>query len=405
MARRLRGDGTLFKRGDGYWVAGVQLPVGRDGKRRYKKVVRKSRNDAIAELRRLRGDAGLANGASMPMQQWLEYWRDDILPHRQSGGAPLKPATIENYQATIRNYLIPHIGDIRLDNLKPADLRGLYVTLTETVSGRAAQRADQILRLALKAALRDEMIVNNVMDRVDKPGHIKKEAQAFELETAMHIIATAERTQGPMWAARWAFGFLTGAREAEVLGMEWSRVHPKVLDVSWQLQRMQMVHGCGDIPCTFTRPAYCPNAQWKYPRGEFRQCVGTLCWTRPKTKAGKRIIPLIPKLGDILKQIEDSGPNPHGLVFHHPDGKPIDQEQDQKAWKQLLKDAGIPHVRQHTIRHSTATLLMEAGVDVHVIQSVIGHTDIATTRGYQHVNLELASRAWDNLAAVLPPSV
>jgi integrase len=276
------------------------------------------------------------------------------------------------------------------------------------VSGRAAQKADQVLRLALKAAIREGVMTVSVMDRVDKPAHVKKEAESFDVKTAMHIIATAIEHQGQMWAARWATGFLTGARESEILGLEWDRVHfdRGLMDISWQLQRQPKVHGCGPQddgkwPCGFVRPGYCPEAVWRFPRGDYRECTGTLCWTRPKTAAGRRIIPIVPALAEILESIRE--PNPHGLVFHHPDGRPIDQEQDQKAWKALLIAANIPHLPQHSIRHSTATLLLEAGVDVHVVQSVIGHSDIAMTRGYQHVDVELAKRAWATLPQLLPP--
>jgi site-specific recombinase XerD len=71
-------------------------------------------------------------------------------------------------------------------------------------------------------------------------------------------------------------------------------------------------------------------------------------------------------------------------------------------WRDLLVAAGIPHVRQHTVRHSTATLLLEAGVDAHIIQQVIGHANVAMTRSYQHVNLDLARQAFGNLAAIMP---
>lgn len=410
--RRSPGDGTLYKRADGLWVGGVELPANPDGKRRIKRVTSKNRNVVLQKLRALQ--AALAAGAiptapSTTMQRWLEYWFSDILPHRTSAGSPLKPATIDGYERTIRRYLIPYIGAKRLDRITPAEIRALYQTLTEVVSSRAAQKADQVLRLAVKAAIREGVVYANVMDRVDKPGHIAKEATSFDAKTAMHIIETAVTTRGAMWGARWAFGFLTGARESEILGLERDRVDLEagIVDISWQLQRLPRKHGCGQPvegkhPCGFTRPAYCPDTQWAFPRGDYRECVGTLCWTRPKTKAGRRLIPLVPELVDILRRIEHDQPNPHGLVFHNPDGRPIDQEQDQKAWKQLLIDAGIPHTNQHTIRHSTATLLLEAGVDVHVVQSVIGHTDIATTRGYQHVNMALAREAWGNLSALLP---
>ena len=63
--RRGRGDGTLFKRSDGYWVGGVELAPGPDGKRRFKRIVRKSRNDCADALRELKKDvaAGKITGA------------------------------------------------------------------------------------------------------------------------------------------------------------------------------------------------------------------------------------------------------------------------------------------------------------------------------------------------------
>jgi integrase len=407
--RRGRGDGALFKRGDGYWVGGVELAPGPDGKRRYKRIVRRSRNDAVNALRDLKKDldAGRITGApSTTVAKWLDYWQSDILPHRG-----VKPGTVLSYRNTIKNQIAPHLGAKRLDKLQPADIRGLYTALQDCVGGRAAQKADQVLRLALTAAVRDGVLGVSVMDRVDKPKHSAKPAHVFSAATSMHIIATGLKAQGDIWGARWALGFTTGARESEILGLEWDRVDldRMIVDISWQLQRLQKEHGCGKpvegaYPCGMVRSSFCPGAHWKFPAGMvWRECEATLVWTRPKTKSGTRVIPLIPAMADVLRALRvQDGPNPHGLVFHHPDGRPITQDQDQKAWRHLLVEAKVPHAPQHSIRHSTATLLMEAHVDSHVVQTVIGHSNIATTRGYQHVDLELARRGWANLAALMP---
>lgn len=407
--RRGRGDGTLFKRGDGYWVGGVELAPGADGRRRYKRIVRKSRNDCVNALRDLKKDvdAGRITGArSTSVEKWLTYWLSDILPHRA-----VKPGTVISYAGTVRNHITPHIGAKRIDKLHPSDIRALYTALQDEIGGRCAQKADQVLRLALAAAVRDGILGVSVMDRVDKPAHTAKAATVFSAATSMHIIATALQTQGDAWGSRWALGFTTGARESEILGLEWDRVDLKAatVDISWQLQRMQKAHGCGTpvdgtYPCGMKRSSFCPGAHWKFPAGmEWRDCEATLVWTKPKTKAGNRIVPLVPAMADALRALREAdGVNPHGLVFHHPDGSPFTQDQDQKAWKRLLIDAKVPHAPQHSIRHSTATLLMEANVDSHVVASVIGHSDIAVTHGYQHVDLELARRAWANLGVLMP---
>lgn len=409
MTRRTRGDGTLFKRTDGYWVGGIELPAGPDGKRRHKRIVRKNRNDVIAALRQLKVnlDAGkITTAKATTLTKWLDYWVEEILPHRD-----IKPGTSYSYKSTIRLHIKPHIGAKRLDKLHPSDFRGLYVLLQKTVSGRAAQKADQVLRLVIKAAVRDGVLAANVMDRVDKPAHNAKESTAFSAATTMHIIETAFATQGDMWGVRWALGFFTGCRESELLGAEWDRVNfdQALIDISWQLQRMQKQHGCGPVtangyPCGLKKSAYCPSSYWEFPPSMvWRECENTLVWTVPKTKAGTRIVPLIPPALELLRALKATDiNNPHGLVFHHPNGKPLTQDQDQKMWKALLEAAGVDHVPQHTIRHSTATLLLESGADTHVIQSVIGHTEVSTTRGYQHVNLELARRAWGNLSQIMP---
>lgn len=406
--RRSPGDGALFKRKDGYWVGGIELPAGPDGKRRSKRIVRKDRNEVLAELRRIKAAAAagqIAMTTSTTVGSWLDFWLTSILPHRN-----VRPGTTISYRNTIRLYLKPRVGGKRLDRFSPADVRELYTGLQRDVSTRAAGKADQVLRLALKAAVREGIIASSVMDRVDKPAHTPKPQQAFNARVSMHIIRTAVETQGKVWGARWALGFTTGARESEVLGLEWDRVHldEQVIDLSWQLQRHQKEHGCGEpvdgaYPCGKERMSFCPGAHWNFPPAmEWRECEGTMVWTRPKTKAGVRMLPLIPEMVPVLRELRDLTPNPHGLVFHHDDGSPFTQDQDQKMWRALLADSGLPHARQHTVRHSTATLLLDAGVDAHIIQSVIGHTDIATTRQYQHVDLELARRAWGNLGAILP---
>jgi integrase len=92
-----------------------------------------------------------------------------------------------------------------------------------------------------------------------------------------------------------------------------------------------------------------------------------MVWTRPKTSSGVRIVPLIPamvKLLELHSQIIE--PNPHGLVWHHPDGRPISEKDDHTHWQHLLKAAGITSEGEtlpiHAARHSTATMLQAHGV-------------------------------------------
>ena len=77
------GDGTLFKRADGYWVGGVELPAGSDGTRRFKRIVRKDRNDARSRCVNSRPTlppGRSSTRASTTVAKWMEHWRTEILP-------------------------------------------------------------------------------------------------------------------------------------------------------------------------------------------------------------------------------------------------------------------------------------------------------------------------------------
>ncbi|MEP7023921.1 MAG: tyrosine-type recombinase/integrase [Actinomycetota bacterium] len=74
----------------------------------------------------------------------------------------------------------------------------------------------------------------------------------------------------------------------------------------------------------------------------------------------------------------------HDLVFTTRRGGPIERTEDWRMWKAILKQAQVRDVRVHDARHSAATLLIEQGVHIRVVQEVLGHTRVTTER-YTHV--------------------
>jgi site-specific recombinase XerD len=75
----------------------------------------------------------------------------------------------------------------------------------------------------------------------------------------------------------------------------------------------------------------------------------------------------------------------YDLVFATQYGGPIDRTEDWRSWKTLLRQAGVRAVRVHDARHTAATLLIEQGVHIRVVQEVLGHTRATTTERYTHV--------------------
>lgn len=401
MTRRSPGDGTLFKRQrDGLWVAGFTI----DG--RQHRVTAKNRNRAIEKRRELKAqlDAGIrVSGGRAKLSVWLERWLEIHKPR-------VDPETFRSYETAVRLYINPTIGATRLDKLTPDHVRAMIATLQET-SPRNAQKAYTTLRLALKQAQAERKIAWNPAAVVDRPKHTASHTPAFTAKEALHIMAVADSSCDATWAARWKAGFMTGKRECEILGLTWDRVDlaNDMLDVSWQLQELKKTHGCGDptdgvYPCGKKRVSFCPQAKWDFPHGfEHQPCERSLVWTRPKTRATQeQPIPIIPPLREVLERLlEREGPNPHNLVFHHPDGSAISQSQDQKAWRRLLVMAGVEHRRQHTLRRTAATLMRAAQVDEATRMELFGHVSADVQRLYAGPDVEAHRAAMAKLADML----
>lgn len=416
--RRPRGTGGLhYREKDGMWIGTAYL-IDRDGKRVQKRVAAKSKTAAATKLRNLQTDIrkGRITAGRKDIKtvgEWMDYWLNEIKKPK------VAPSTLKSYSNTVRLYIKPHIGSIRLDKLTPADVRSMLKNLLP--STRNQQKAHMVLKMALRKAVVEELVDRDVTEAVDKPEHKKHQRGAFESGTAVHVLKVAGQRDDsghePKLASRWAAAFMTGARRGELLGLEWDRVDldAGVMDIQWQLVRLQKSHGCGEpdsggkYPCGRVRYSACPDAWWDFkPSLDYRECYKSLVWTRPKSKAGARYVPLAPPLLAALKvhrEMTAGLPNPRGLVWHHSDGRPISPEEDQAEWDALMAAAGVSRVNGaavlHEARNTAATRLLEAGVDVRVIQEILGHASILQTRDYQRVSLDLSKAAVASLGSLL----
>ncbi|SDL13004.1 tyrosine-type recombinase/integrase [Nonomuraea jiangxiensis] len=89
----------------------------------------------------------------------------------------------------------------------------------------------------------------------------------------------------------------------------------------------------------------------------------------------------------------------HDMVCATKYGTPIERTEDWKVWKAILKQAAVRDVRVHDARHTAATLLIEQGVNIRVVQQVLGHTRVTTTERYAHVSTPLMRDAGERLAS------
>ena len=301
------------------------------------------------------------------------HWLDDIAARR------VRPSTLTTYRGYVRNRVNPTLGRHRLDRLQPEHLEQLYRQLEE--EGLAAASVLQIHRIlarALKVAMQRGKIVRNVATLVDAPSVQREEVQPLTLEEARRVLNAAATVRN---SARWSVALALGLRQGEALGLTWEDV--------------DLDHGALTIR-----------------RALQRQTGRGLVLVAPKSRAGRRVIPLPQELVQALRthrttQMQErlragSMWRDGGFVFASPTGTPVDPRNDHATWKRLLVAAEVKPARLHDARHTAATLLLTQGVPARVAMEILGHSQIGLTLGtYTHVALELSRDATSRVADAL----
>lgn len=422
-------QGSIYQRAsDGLWVGSVDLPI-RDGKRRRKVVTvnphypkelteKQARIAILAKLNAVKAEkekTGDLPTASQTLGQWLNTWYADIAVKK------IRPKTARTYRSLLENHIIPTIGATRLDQLTPAHIRRVETSiLGKGLSPTTAMQAHTIIRVALKYAEQEGRVSRNVAKLTDAP---RKARPTLAVLTSADARAILQTVASDRLGSRWAAALLTGARQGELLGLELDRV-TDFLDLSWQLQRLSWEHGCRPL-CGAKRPSECPARTITHPHDyEARHLTGGLWLTRPKSAAGTRMFPLVEPLRTIIERriaAAATEPNPFGLLWtsdlkkvsghdvYRPslDGSPIDPSTDNHAWHAVLDRAAVSQVRLHDARHTTASLLLDAGVREEIIMKLLGHSTNVVTRSYQNVDrrqLEAAATALSNTFQIDDPS-
>jgi len=403
--RRHQGTGAVYQRDDGKWCAAVELGHDATGKRRRKVVVARTKADAVAKLkavqRQLDTTGSVPTGVST-VEAYLTRWLADQAAVR------LKPRGLQGYRTTVTQHLIPHIGRHRLDQLTAQHVLALHTALraqqaARTGRGRLAEasvlKAHAVLSKALTDAVRHGLVPRNVAQLVDRPSRSGDDVDHLDAAQAQMVLRNV--ATDPL-GSRWAFAFLTAARQGECLGLQRHRVDLErgTADISWQLQRLGYAHGCGDT-CGKRFAGNCPQKYLEVPPGYTHQVLkGALCLTKPKS--GKpRIVPVIPPLARWLgHHMAMTSPGPNDLVWHRGD-RPLDPRQDYQAWVDMLTELGLPQVKLHSTRHTAVSLLLMLGAQEAVVRQIAGHSTVAAARAYQHVDQATAAAALDRLGQLL----
>jgi integrase len=402
MTRRDYGSGAMYQRtSDWRWVATIASGWTDQGTRSRPTVTGKGcvggcpeRCHHRAEIKRKVADRKRQierDGASTASPNaTVKSWADEWLTIKER---ELRPASYNATRSAVRKWIVPTIGHRKLALLTPGDIRAVATAQREAgLAGTSQLRTHSTLIDMLKAAMAEGYTVPARLLVVKGPGRGTSDRTALTVPEALGVLEQATKIPH---GSRWVAALLQGMRQGESLGLTWSEVDLTNgnLTISWQLQ---------PLPYRVARDR---SSGFRVPDGyEARQLAGRLHLVRPKSKKGWRVIPLVPWMHSALTAWRESCPeSPHDLVWPTADGRPRLAKDDDEEWYALqaaakVKHPGGRHYYIHEARHTTATLLMEAGVEPSVIEAILGHSSIVTSRGYMHANTTHTRAAMEKVA-------
>ncbi|MET7716257.1 site-specific integrase [Streptomyces sp. NPDC005407] len=354
--RNPNGAGTITKRKDGRYQAAVYV-LQPDGTRARKFAYGKTWAECDAKRRDLLDK--VASGTPVPtrsakLSEWLSYWLDDVVKPRR------KLSTYDKYEAHVRLYLTPMLGTKRLESLSVPDVRRFLLQLEKQTTAATAKESHRVLRTALSAACREELITRNVAKLVEPPRAAARELSPWSLDETLDFLAAARRD--PVYAA-FVLAIAMGLRRGEIVGLRWQDIdlENRVLLVRQQVQRRRGVLYNDETKGRRARAVPLPA-----------MCIAPLRWHRMRQRT------VYEGAG-----IDWTGT---GYVFTTRTGRPIEPRNLHRSFVRVSEAAGLRVVRLHDARHGCATLLTAAGVAPRVVMEILGHSQISLTMDvYTHV--------------------
>ncbi|OXM15438.1 site-specific integrase [Paenibacillus herberti] len=397
---------NIQKRGDNSWTLTVYTGVQANGKYgRRTKTIRVTDEKLLKTSRKLQDylDAEYAMfKAEVEAGEYIAPQKLTLADFVASEWAPkyaakqLEFKTQIMLQKNLKNQILPALGHMKLEDIKPLHIISLLDQLSKD-GGRADGRkgglssgsirlVHRTLKNVLQRATEWRVIKTNPVDAIQKPKTERFEVQPYD-EGEVTLLLQALQKAPYHWRMMTTLALTTGMRRSELLGLEWRHVDwtTGVIDVS-----QSMIHAL----------------------------KGSFIVKEPKTLKSRRKISLPAsvlaelreyyayrvkerdKVGEAWNGRDQDGREWH-FMFCHPDGSPFHHERPYQWFRTFLERHELRYIRFHDLRHTAATLLINQGVHAKIISERLGHGNITTTMNiYGHALQSADQAAADKLDAL-----
>ena len=318
-----------------------------------------------------------------------EYLTERWLPVQE---ARLRRSTYDSYRRNIELHVIPALGRRQLDQLRPEDIDVFYAALlkggrkkrpgekgpAKGLAPKSVHNIHVMLNKALGDAARKGTVVRNVVALADAPSlqaRKRTEIKAWEID---QLIAFLDAIEAHRMGPAFFLSAHTGMRRGEVLGVRWRDID---LDEGRVSVRQALVSVAYEVSISDV-----------------------------KTGASRRTIDIDDGVVQVLRdwrkarteECDGIAPAADDLVFVKADGASMHPDIFSQLFDRTVAKIDVPSISLHDLRHTHATLLLKAGVNVKVVSERLGHANIAfTMHVYQHVLPGMQAAAADAFSLLL----
>lgn len=348
------------ERGQAYSVR-VSLTDPVTGQRTQKRVTARTKREldvAVSKVKAEWSDGTYLEPSKERLAVFLDHWLET---------ADLAPNTRKAYRGVVKRLIAPRLGDVPLGKLTGRHVQALYNDVRDTTY---AVQVQAVMTGALRLAVREGLIARNVAEGLSIGRTERDDPEPPAIWTPAELSTFLDGIQDHWLSPLFWTAAHTGLRLSELTGLHWD-------DITLDLGRL---------------------------------FVG-----KSKTHTGRRRLALDAATVDVLRthQAEQAERRAalgtdwqeHGVVFDRGDGRPVSPRTVEVTMARYVSRLDLPPLTPHGLRHVHATVLLSAGVPVHVVQQRLGHASARTTLDvYAHV-LPVSERdVAETFAAALRPN-
>lgn len=340
------------------WI-GTDLPI-RGNKKRAEQLLRKTLIDYELKESNM-------SGKDIPFTDYIEFWLN-------SHKAQVDIITWQGYREIVHRHILPHFESLNLElsEVSAQHIQNYYDYKFANgrcdgkggLSARSVQLHGAVLNLIFKSAVRKELIISNPAARAKLPARDKSfKGNFYTIEQANTLL---KKCEGQFIYPIVYLTLHCGLRRSEVLGLKWDAVDFQNKRLS--IRRTVVLHDTIEEKETTKNHA----SRRSYPMTEDILVMLQNCKTTQDTN----------------RTLFGSSFHETDYVFTWPDGRMIRPGYVSQSFRKLLKKEGLPLIRFHDLRHTTASILLSKGWTLKDIQEWLGHSDITITANlYTHVDI------------------